>query len=208
MNFEENIKNYVKFDSNIPKKKGLLSFIWLILIICIPTGIFGAYASITKYIILPLLAIIVLWAIYLLINTEQKKIQFILFLGVSSIFISISLLLATYKIVTIETEILLSHILVIMSIYVLLNITNILNTLRLIKNGYFNVCKKSRNHLNIIFGAGLFGLVGGRILFTDVTQDMAVVVIAIIFIFLAFLFSTGTHNLLKYFFIKKYKIEL
>ncbi|MDQ2088150.1 hypothetical protein RBH29_17125 [Herbivorax sp. ANBcel31] len=207
MNFEENIKSYVKFDSNIPKKKGLLSFIWLILIICIPTGIFGAYASITKNIILPLLTIIVLWAIYLLINTEQKN-QFILFLGVSSIFISISLLIATYKIVTIETEILLSHILIIMIIYVLLNITNTLNTLRLIKNGYFNVRKKSKNHLSIIFGAGLFGLVVGRILFTDLTQDTAVVVIAIIFIFLAFLFSTGTHNLLKYFFIKKYKIEL
>lgn len=27
MDFEENVKNYVNFDSNIPKKKVLLSFI-------------------------------------------------------------------------------------------------------------------------------------------------------------------------------------
>lgn len=82
----------------IPEKKALWAFLGLMLLVCIPTALFGVYTDYTKPIILPLTAIFSGWALYLLFNEMARQNQINLFSGLFSGFISLSFLLAAYKI--------------------------------------------------------------------------------------------------------------
>lgn len=202
---EAKIESYINMESNVQKKKGLLSFWWIMIIVCIPSAIFGEYADITKYIVLPLVVIMSLWIIYLLINTDSKKIQYILFLGIFSVFISISFLIAAYKIAVTETSVSFIYVFILILAYILSNIMGIVNTLRLIERGYFLTQRKMENPMGIIFAAGLLGLGIGRTLLGNTSQDIVVTVLVVGLIFLGFLFSMGSHNLLKYYLAKRYR---
>jgi len=203
-----NIESYVNTESSIPKRNGLLSFWWLMLIVSIPSAVFGVYADITKIAILPLVAILSFWIIYLLVNADSKKMNYILFLGVFSIFISISFLIAAYKIAVIEINVSGNYVLLIIFVYFLSIILGILNTFRLIRKGYYKKQRKIENPIGMIFASGLFGLGIGRLLLAKISQDIVVAVLVIGLIFLGFLFSMGTHNLLKYYLAKKHKCAL
>ncbi|MCX7745460.1 MAG: hypothetical protein N2645_01020 [Clostridia bacterium] len=199
-----NIQGYINFESNIPKKTGLLSFLWIMFIVCIPSAVFGVYSNITKIVMLPLVIIMSLWIIYLLIKTDTKKIQFIFFLGVFSVFISLSFLVAAYKIAATETRVSLTCVILTIVTYVIANFICVFNTLRLIKNGHFKEKRKVENPMGIIFAAGLLGLSLGRVLLGKTSQDTVVAILVIGLIFLGFLFSIGTHNFIKFYFAKKF----
>ncbi len=53
------------------------------------------------------------------------------------------------------------------------------------------------NPLGIILAAGLLGLAIGRLFMGKISQDIVVIILVIGFTFLGFLFSIGTHNILK-----------
>lgn len=200
---KENIQGYVNFESNIPKKNGLLSFLWIMFIVCVPSAAYGAYSDITKIVMLPLVIIMSLWIVYLLIKTDTKIIQFIFFLGVFSVFISVSFLIAAYKIAATEMRVPEAYVLLTIVAYVIANFIGILNTLRLIRNGHFKVKRKIENPMGIIFAAGLLGLGIGRVLLGKISKDTVVAILVIGLMFLGFLFSIGTHNFLKYYYAKK-----
>ncbi|WP_291300777.1 hypothetical protein [Desulfosporosinus sp. BICA1-9] len=94
-----------------------------------------------------------------------------------------------------------------MTAYLMINIVSILNTLRLIKRGYFKVKRKMENPMGIIFAAGILGLGIGRLLIGKVSQDLVVALLVIGLMFFGFLFSIGTHNILKYYYAKKFQFE-
>lgn len=200
---EEDIQSYINYESNVPKRKGLWSFLWTMLIVCVPTAIFGTNSDITKVVLLPLVIILSFWIIYLLIKTETKKIQFVFFLGVYSVFISISFLIAAYKIAVTEMRVSMVYVLIIIMIYITTNMLGILNTLRLIKKGYFTGQRKTENSMGVIFAASFLGLGIGKMLIGKINQDTVVAILVILLIFLGFLFSTGSHNFIKYYFAKK-----
>jgi hypothetical protein len=199
---KENVENYIKVESNIPMRKGLLSFLWIMLIVCVPSAIFGVYADVTKLIMLPLVLIISLWLIYLLIDTDNKKMQLTLFLGILSVFISVSFLIAAYKVASTEIKVPPSYVLLAITFYLIANIVSVLNTIRLIKNGYYNVQRKIENPMGIIFAAGVLGLGIGGVLIKKMDQVSVVAILVVGLIFLSFLFCIGIHNLLKYHFLK------
>ena len=64
----EKIEGYIKFNSNISGRKELLCYMWLMLVISIPSGCFGIYAEITKIIILPIVFIFSVWILYLFVK--------------------------------------------------------------------------------------------------------------------------------------------
>ncbi|MHB1484137.1 MAG: hypothetical protein ACYCYI_05690 [Saccharofermentanales bacterium] len=203
MDIENNIESYINMETNIPKKKGLLSLWWIMLIVCIPSALFGAYSNISKPIMLPLIIIMSFWIIYLLINTESKKMQYILFLGIYSIFISISFLTASYKIAATKINVSVGYILIILFVYILTIFLSIFNTLRLIRKGYFQKQKKMDNPMGIIIASELFGLGVGRVLLNKINQDTVVAILAMVLILLGFLYLSGVHNILKFYFIRK-----
>lgn len=202
---KENVQGYIDFEPNVPKKNGLLGFGWIMLIVCIPSALFGVYAEITKIIMLPLVIIMSLWIIYLLIKTDTKRLQYILFLGVASVFISVSFLIAAYKIASTVMRVSTAYILLIVLAFIIANVLGIFNTIRLIKKGHFKVKKNNGNPVVMIFAVGLLGLGSGKILIGKISQDTAVAILVIGLMFLGFLISIGTHNFLKYYYARKYR---
>jgi len=182
-----------------------LSFLWVMLVVCIPSAIFGVYSNITRIVMLPLVIIMSLWIVYLLLKTDTKKSQFVFFLGVFSVFISVSFLVAAYKIVATEIRISGIHILLIILAYVIVNILSIFNTLRLIKKRRFKVKGKNENLIGMIFASGLLGLSIGKVLMRKINQNTSVAILVIGLVFIGFLFSTGTNNFIKYYYIKKFR---
>lgn len=79
----------------------------------------------------------------------------------------------------------------------------ILNTLRLIKNGHFKIKKKNENPMVLIIASGFLGLSIGRVLLGKISQDTAYTIMITLLIFLGLLFSVGTHNFIKHYFVKK-----
>lgn len=201
----KNLQGYINIESAIPQKKGLLSFLYLMLIICVPTSIFGIYSNVTKIIMLPITVVMILWVLYLLIKKQKSKSQFILFQAIFSTFISLSLLIAAYKIASSELQVPIKLVVLIFLIYIIIILSGMLYTLRLIENGYFVVERKSENPMGVIVTSGFLGLGLGRILMFKTSEDTAVLVLILGIIFLGFLFSIGTHNYIKYYFIKKLK---
>ena len=197
------ILSYVNTESNVPKKNSLWGSMTVMLMVCIPSAIFGVYANITKVTLLSMVVVFSIWIFYLLVNTENKKNQYILFLGIFSGFISLSYMLAAYKVASSAMNVSSFYIIITLIVYLLTNIVSILNVTRLIKKGYYNVQRKTENPMGIIFAMSILGLGAGRAMVGNVNQDVAVTILVTCLIFMGFLHSIGTHNILKYYLAKK-----
>lgn len=199
----EMLYGFLKLESINLKKRELLSFLWIMLILCVPTAIFGKYSNITKLIMLPIVALMSFWIVYFLISKEIKKTQAILFLASISTFLSISMLAAAYKITSSEMKVSAYIVLLILLLYILTVIMVNLNILRLIKKGHFLV-ENNNKSTGIIITASFMGLGIGRLFRgQNMSQDTVVLVLSFLLLILGFLFSMGTHNFMKYYFLKK-----
>ena len=143
------------------------------------------------------------WAIYLLIDTNNKKTEFILFLGMFSFFISISFMVAAYKFAS-STDILVHwvDVAVIIALFIFINVLNILNVLRLIKKGYYQQKDKTENPMGLIFAMSILGLGIGKTMVGRLNQDVVVSILVSLMLFMSFLYSIGIHNLLKCYYIR------
>ncbi len=73
MNIEnEFIINFINYNSNIPHSKTIQANLGMLLMTGIPSTIWGVQSNITKLFLAPIL-IVTFWAIYLLINKNQKR---------------------------------------------------------------------------------------------------------------------------------------
>lgn len=202
----DNIQQYIGFETDYPKRSGLLGLLWIMLIVCIPVAFLGVYSIITKIVILPLMLAMIIWIVYLLDKTETKSVQYILFLGIFSVFMSVSFLVAAYKIASLTAEISVTYLVLIMAAYIFANLINIFITYRLIKKGYYNVKRKIKNPIGVIFAASIIGLATGKLfLNSGISQHLSARVMIICLVFLGLCFSFGTHNFLKYYFVKNYQ---
>ena len=125
-----------------------------------------------------------------------------------SIFVSTSFLIAAYKLAIVEMNVPVNYVILTIIVYIATNVGGILNTLRLVKKGYFRTQRKMENPMGIIFAMGLLGLGVGRLLLGKINQDTAVTILIIGLIFLGFLFSIGSHNILKYFLANRLQKKL
>lgn len=198
---KEKIIKYIMYESSISIKKTLLSSFIMIFIVSVPSAIFGVYAYITKIIFLPLAIMFCIWIAYLLRNTENKRRQYILFIGLYSSFISISFMTLAYKFASMIMSVKLIYIIGVVFFYILANMFNIFNVIRLIKKDYYKNQGKTENPHSIIFPMAILGLCIGKSLYL-IGQDKVVLIIVACMLFMAFIFSIGIHNLLRYYYMK------
>ncbi|MHB1395123.1 MAG: hypothetical protein ACYCYE_19145 [Clostridia bacterium] len=200
----ENIIGYVNSETSVPRKNALWGSLTVMLMVCIPSALFGVYANITRIVLIPIIGIFCIWIFYLLVNIESKKNQYTLFLGNFSVFISLSYILAAYKVAASAVDVPMVYIFVTLIAYVLTNVVSIINIIRLLNRGYYNLPHKAENPMGIIFAMSILGLGIGRVMVGKVSQDIAVTILVTCLMFMGFLHAIGTHNLLKYYFAKKY----
>lgn len=198
---KEKVIKYIMYESSISVKRTLLSSFIMILIVSLPSAIFGVYANITKIIFLPLIIVFCIWIVYLLKNTKGKRKQYILFLGLVSFFISISFMILAFNFASTIMTVKLIYIIGVAFFYILANTFYILNVLRLIKKDYYQKQGKTESPYSIIFPMAILGLGIGKSLYS-VSQEKIVLIIVACMLFMAFLFSIGIHNLLRYYYIK------
>ena len=199
----EKVNAYINYESHIPKKKTLQSSIIMLCMVGIPVSLYGAYSNITRLILLPFLLIFIFWAIYLLINTENKKAQFVLFLGGFSLIISLLFIIASYKFALLIYKVPMFYMLLIIILYIIANIINILNVQRLIKRGYYEKDSKNKKPTALFIAMSVFGLSMGNML-NNARQEVVIAILVSLLLFMAFIFTTGTHNFLKYYYVRTY----
>ena len=199
---QENVKEYINYESGVPTYKLLQSSLIMCCIIGIPSSLFGKYSNITKIILLPCIVIFCLWTIYQLIYKNINREHFILYLGVTSFFTSFLFMIAAYKFALMAYNVTIEHVLFIIIIFVIINSINILNVLRLIKKGYYKKKGRNENPSALFIAVSVCGLSMGK-LFINTKQENVIAILVSLLLFMAILFTTGTHNFLKYYYIKK-----
>ncbi|MTI47350.1 MAG: hypothetical protein FH761_05895 [Firmicutes bacterium] len=202
----EKINGYIDINKiEVPNWKVLFSGYFFFLIISIPSALFGKMNVVTKPIMVAWTVIMGVWTLYLFFNKDKIE-NYVLYLGVISIFISISSLVATYKIVSLIYEVEYYLVLLCGIIYLALIALNVWNTIRLIKNGYYSSTNQStKNNYGLILATSVLGLGIGRAFLGNVGNEKAIIIIVSVLLFFAFIFLTGSHNILKYYYIHKYK---
>ncbi len=197
----EKLLSYVNYEPRVTPKKTLVSCLTMLLLVSVPSSWFGVYSDITKVLILPSV-LLGIWILYLLIQRENTRKGYSLFLGTYSFFISTSFLVAAYKIVSTIMEVPVLYVTTILSTYILVNVLNVINVKRLIKKGYYLEQGRTENPLGIIFAMAILGLGIGKALIGNVSQDGVVFILAGCMLFFSFLYTIGTHNLLKFYYLK------
>ena len=198
------VKAYIRFESlNVSKRRILFSHIMINGLVSIPTALFGVYSNITKILIIPIIVLVAIWAVNLAFGIERKQKEFILFLGCNSLILSMTCLLAIYKILSTIIEVSTMAIIGVIVFYIIGLIINNLNVLRLIKKGYYHKNSNSGSAV-LIFPFAIFGLGIGKAMIGNIGQNGAVILIAFCLMFFAVVCMVGTHNLLKYMLIQKF----
>lgn len=199
---QEKIKSYIEYESNVPKTKTLRASLIMMLMVCIPSALFGAHSDITSFTLIPLVIIFGIWAIYLLIDTNNKKVKFVLFLGTFSFFIAVTFLVAAYKFASTTSKVQSLYVILVFVLFIVVNVLNILNVLRLISKGYYQQKGKAENPMGLILAMAILGLSIGKTMVGRANQDVVVAILISIMLFMSFLYSIGMHNLLKYYYIR------
>lgn len=200
---KENVMEYINYESGAPAEKTLQSSLIMFLMVGIPTSLFGAYSNITRIVLLPWVIIFIIWATSLMVNKKYSKKQFILFLSAVSLLISFLFMIAAYKYALLAYDVTMFQIFIIVVLYVSTNVINIMNVLRLINKGYYKKKGKNENPLALIIAMSVLGLSMGRMLYNS-NQETVITILVSLLLFMSFLFTTGTHNFLKYYLIKRY----
>jgi hypothetical protein len=199
----ESIKSYVNYEADIPKNQILKAYITLMLVVSVPSALFGAYSKFTTIILIPLVIVLIAWDIYLLTDVNCKKESLILYQGIFSLFISISFMIAGYKFASTIMVVQWFQGTIIVNLFIIFNILNIYNILRTIKKNSYSQMKKKGRSSGLILAMCVLGLFLGKTMIGKLNQDTVVVILVSIMIFMSFLLSLGTHNILKYYYIRK-----
>lgn len=200
----EKIEEYIDYKGIIvPKSKELLASYFFLMIISIPTVMFGIKNHYAKSMIGLCVVVLGLWTLYFVFKKENKVI-YILYLGVMSFFISLTTLIASMKMFTLLMDINIYFIAVVIFIYLGLLIFNFWNIIRLINNGYFlSNNRKAKANFGIYTGTALLGMGIARAFLKEIGNDRAIMIIISGLLFFSLVFLTGTHNFLKFYYIKK-----
>lgn len=203
-------KNYIKQYLELTHPILIKSYIWIwiimIDIIGIPTSILGILSNYTKWFLLPVILLINIWGFYILIRTEKKQNDYILFLGVYCLILPFILIIASCKIAQpiVEFSVWIFFILY-MLIYFAILVIGFLYHVKALKKGYYFIqnTKKKRNIKTIsVFSA--LGLLLGRVLVRSLSSQTGAIFLALLLAFLGYLIELGAHNVYKYYLIKKH----
>lgn len=204
MNDIQNIKAFVNMEYGVSERNGLLSFLYLLLLINIPTSIFGIYSNITKVTLLPLTILICIWDLTLLHKLKSKKKQYHLFQSTISIILSFSLLIAAYKVSSSEFYVSIIYVFIIICAFVFEIIFILCYYLYLIKKGYFINKKEQRYPSGVFVGMFIPILFSGKYFSDKINNNTAVVILTVCLLILSSLFIFGVQNILRFYYLMKY----
>lgn len=201
----DDIKYFIHRELVYPEKEIVRSSLIVMLIVCIPTAIFGAYSNITKIFMLPIILLFSIWAVLLLRKAIDRS-MFDLFSGLLTFFLSVSLLIGAYKEFSSSgQDISLRMIFFTLSLYLMCIILNITIAIQLIKKGYYKQDRKRKINVPLCVGLSTFvGISFGRTLLGSLDQKvdhLGTIILLIASFFLAF----GTSNILRYYLATKIK---
>lgn len=207
---KEDVQGYINYTSDINKGTKLFSIFILMISICIPTAFFGIYANITKIIILPIVFAMTVWLIYLSKSPRSFDMQYPLYMGIYSVFLSLTCLLAAYKSTSLVMRVPITYVIVIITAYVISCMASIFFILRLIKKGHFRGAGKEKNYIGLTVVAGVLGMSIAGASLKNISQNTEDLLMGIGLIIIAFAISvgtgnSGTHNFVKYYYTNKFR---
>ncbi|QIB70016.1 hypothetical protein Ami103574_12225 [Aminipila butyrica] len=206
---KDDIQYFINQESYSPPKKMIRSFLLLILILGMPTAIFGAYSNITSAVMLPIIMGICIWGILLLKNPiNQNKLN--LFLGASALSISLSTLILAYKTYASNNnhEVPLQIICFILGVYIICIAVYITIIFQWIKKGHYRQQKKYKNVKWITSGIMIIMIVSGREILGAIDRNILDKAMLLMLILVAFTCAYGgTSCFLKYYLAKKIEDE-
>lgn len=202
---EKNIDQYLQLQHPRLIKQYLWGWLIMINLFGIPTSIYGVLNNYTKVFLLPVI-IIDIWAIYLMIEVGKKQKAYILFVGVFCTIMSLLLMVASFKIIQPVNGFPLDEYMKmsVLTYIAILVLGGIYHKLALMRGYYFNKNAKSKKGVGIIIFFSALGLLVGRVIVRNVTEQIGTIIFAICVLILGYLLELGIHNIYKYYLIKKY----
>jgi len=204
----ENIKDYLELVHPSLMKEYLWTMLFLIDSMGIITIISDPFTQYLFNILAPVIAVINLWAFYILLNIKKRQKQYILFVGVFCFVMSVILMLFSFKIIYLM---LLSDspffALYAIAIYLAILIGGSIFHLKALENGYYSGKKKTKGKsgINTIVGMAVAGTLGGLFLINFASEDTGLVVLALTLLLLGYLLELGINNVHKYYLIRKFE---
>jgi len=203
-NSTNNIKEYIQLTHPRLIKQYLWGWLIMINLFGIPTAIYGFLNSYTKVFLIPII-IINIWIFYLMIGVEKKQKVYVLFIGVFSLLISFILMVASFKIVEpINGFLLEEYIIISIFFYIAIIVFGSMYHIRAVKNGYyFKGNTKGRKGTGFVVALSSLGLLVGRVISRNVTEEVGTIIFALCALILGYLLELGIHNLYKYYLLKR-----
>lgn len=185
---QENIQRFLEFDpTNICKTpKALWSIYFFSNLIAIPTALFGIHASVTRILLLPMSAALMIWLIYLSFGFTKKKAHCLLFIGCLYSFLSIASLLAMYKLLSTITDISTGTLVGVIVIYAVVTLLMIPFVQRLVAKGHYNRPQKANGALGISSIGFVFALIVIHSQKNHMSQNGAIQILVYCLLFFAF----------------------
>ncbi|QUH29099.1 hypothetical protein [Vallitalea guaymasensis] len=198
---EKNIKDFMK---EKPYSIKMIKDEWFLIIFF---GLLPAVFGIYNYITFPLFAItivyMIVWGHKIIKNNIIQ--QFILYIGTSLLIVSIECLLGVFKVFSINRVMTLMEIFLILIIYITFITIYSISYIRKVNQGN---PKKNKSGLTFIFVAPLMGILVGRSLKDNISNDQAILLLGLISLILSILMGVGIKYIINDYYIKKYQIEM
>ncbi len=207
----KDIENYIIPEHPLLAKEYLVVWIFLLSFFGIIPAICDPFVPYIFNIIIPIVIIFDVIGILLMINIWKWQKLYTLYSGIYCLTASIVLYLVFFKfvfyILGAPSNVLLE---VTIGIYLLILIVSNILVLKALKDGYFsnhNKNKKKNKSTSFVLSFSGIGLIIGRLLI-HTNQQTAGVIFALSFLFFSYIMVLGTHNIYKYYLIKKYESEV
>jgi hypothetical protein len=204
----ENIEDYLQLIHPILMKGYLWTCLIMMNIIGMPTIFVGSASVIIKVMLIPII-ILNIWIIILLLNVEKWQCLYILFIGVYSTIMSILLIMTAYRFYMLNSK---ANEILFLSItiggYILILLFGLRFHSKALKKGYYSFeyqRKFSKYGALMAITPGLSLIIGKTFLVGVNDQDLIVLVISSILLFLAYIFELGINNIHKYYLVVQYK---
>lgn len=208
----KDIENYIIPEHPSLTKGYLWTFIFLISFLGIIMAICDPFIPYIFNIIIPIVIIFDVIGILLMINAWKWQKLYTLYSGMYCLAASIVFYAAFFKTVYYIIGITsLAFIIVTMSIYLLILILSNILVLKALKNGYYSNEKKNKKNnkrIGIVAGFSGMGVLIGRLFINTTNHQTTMVIFALCMLFLSYIMILGTHNIYKYYLLKKYESEV
>lgn len=205
---QEYIEDFINYPVGMAGKSILCRNILLFhFVTTIPTAIFGSASGVTKIILLPLWIILSLWgfSLYAGAGIDKKVISYYLYIGCSSVFFSMVLLLAAYKVYLMISTVSPAIIICMIVAHIVIAVLISKRILHNIKNGAYTMSVSSKPNNNMVLIIGIWALlVVARVFLGHFKneQEIYVSLLTFLLVFYSYILLYGINFIFRYYFMR------